>query len=253
MQFMKKLLLIFVSSALLCVQIAAQEQEILEGLQEEDTVIPIKINQNAEFLFGINSLQGYEPAPVSFAFGYNIFAKRFSAFAGTKLEQGDTQITLDATYKFFRTPKVSLGTGILYNLDWFHDFSLSNNFLPQLFVSYSPRSFYTLQFDVDFFLKLRNVFALHNDLSSLINTTMAFSIRNDFYLPKDINLYFEFASIEKFRYMILCAPSFIFGANYSGFKNFDFCFEAAIRYIDFFTLSAHYDDTEIRLGVRYRW
>ena len=249
----KKLFLIFLASALLCAQFAAQEQDYNQGLSDKDTVIPIKFHQNAEFALGFNTMQGYEPSPVSASFYYNIFGNRFSAAAGTKLEKGDTQLTISGSYKFFKHTKVSLGTGIVYNLDWLHDFSLSNNFLPSLFIIYTPNDFYSLKFDADFFFKFRNVFALSDDLSSLINATMAFSLRNEFSLPKDISLYFEFASIERFRYMILCAPSFIFGGRYSAFEHFDLTLEAAIRYIDFFTLSAHYDDTEIRIGASYKW
>ena len=253
MQFCKKLVLIFITTALLCTHLAAKENDYIQGLSDKDSEIPIKFHQNAEFVLGFNTMQGYEPSPVYASFYYNIFGNRFSAAAGTKLEKGDTQLTISGSYKFFKHQKVSLGTGIVYNLDWLHDFSLSNNFLPSLFIIFTPNDFYSLKFDADFFFKVRNVFALSDDLSSLVNATMAFSIRNEFTLPKDILLYFEFASIERFRYMILCAPSFIFGGSYSAFKNFDLTLEAAIRYIDFFTLSAHYDDTEIRIGASYKW
>ena len=248
---MKRAAFIFVLFFIFAFGVSAQEYE--QGLSDSDSVLPIKFSQTAEASLGFNTMQGYEPSPVFFSAFYNIFGNRFAAGAGTRLEKGDLQLTLNASYKFFKHPKVSLGTGITYNLNWLQDFSISNNFLPGLYFTCSPVSFYTLEIDVDFFLKVRKVFALHDDLSSLINTTMAFSLRNDFYLPEDISLYFEFASIEQFRYMILCAPSFIIGTKYSGFENLDLWLEASIRYIDFFTLSAHYDDTEIRLGVKYRW
>lgn len=250
MQASKKLLLIIIFSFLL-IKLSAQGQE--QGITDHDTLIPIKFNQNVEFDIGINTMQGYEPGPVSFMGNYNIFGNRFSASAGIKLLTGDTQFTLIGSYKFFKHPKISLGTGIIYNFDWLHDFSISNNFLPELYLNWKPCRFYSLNFNAAFFLKLRNVFALHDDLSYLINTTMAFSLHNDFYLPHDIQLYFEFASIERFRYMILCAPSFIFGAKYSVTEKLDLSLEAAIRYIDFFTLSAHYEDTSINVGVKYQW
>ena len=120
-------------------------------------------------------------------------------------------------------------------------------------MEWKPKPFYALEMNIDFFLKLRNVFVLNDDLSSLVNATMAFYFHNDFFLPQDINLYFEFASIEPFRYMILCAPSFIFGAKKDIGDNLEVGLEVLIRYIDFFTLSAHYDDMEFHVGVGYKW
>ena len=235
----KKIFLYIMISALLCTSLFAQEQE--------------SIKSSADCAIGFNSMQGYEPSPFCIFGNYNVLGKRFEAGAGLKLEKGDTQFTLNGSYRFFKTPQVSLGTGIIYNFDWLHDVSISNNFLPGFYLWWNPCSFYSLQMNIDFFLKLRGVFALHDDLSYLINATMAFCFHNDFYLPHNINLYFEFASIERFRYMILCAPSFIFGGRYAIKDNLDISLEAAIRYIDFFTLSAHYEDTAINLGVRYKW
>ncbi len=248
---MKRIAFVFALFLIFAFDVVAQEYE--QGLSDSDSVIPIKFYQTAEASLGFNTMQGYEPSPVYFSAFYNIVGNRFAAGGGTRLEKGDLQLTLNASYKFFKREKVSLGTGIIYNLNWLQDFSISNNFLPGFYFTYSPCSFYSLELDADFFFKVRKVFALHNDLSSLINTTLAFSLRNDFYLPDNFLLYFDFASIEQFRYMILCAPSFIFGGQYSGFENLELWLEAAVHYIDFFTLSAHYDDTEIRLGVRYKW
>ena len=146
-----------------------------------------------------------------------------------------------------------MGTGVIYNFNWLHNVSISNNFLPGFYLKWKPTPFYALDMNIDFFLKLRNVFALNDDLASLVNTTLAFSFHNDFYLPNNINLYFEFASIEPFRHMILCAPSFIFGASYPVMDNLEIGIEASIHYIDFFTISAHYEDIEFSLEAVYRW
>ena len=141
----------------------------------------------------------------------------------------------------------------IYNLNLFYKYSISSNFLPGFYLTWRPCPFYSLNLDIDLFLKIRSVFALQEVLPNLLNTTMAFRFRNDFYLPKNINLYLEIASIEKFRYMILCAPSFVLGGNFSINQSFDVVAEVAVHYIDFFTLSANYEDTEFRAGVRFKW
>ena len=209
--------------------------------------------QSIEGLIGVNTMQGFDPSPVSFSFLYDIHSKRFDAEGGLKVGSGDFDFTSQASYRFLRKDNITLGTGIIYNLNWFYDYSLTHNFLPGFYVTWKPTPFYSLSFDIDLFLKVRRVFALHEDLPNLLNTTIAFEFRNDFYIPGGVNLYFEVSSIEKFRYMIFCAPSIIFGGNFSTPYKFDIVAEAVVHYISLFTLSAYYEDTEFRLGARYKW
>lgn len=222
-------------------------------IPEEDSEIPISFKQNVEVCARFNTLQDYEPSLFSASGIYNIWGRRFSASGGFFLQKGDTQLTLTATYKFFKHPKISLATGVIYNLNWLHDFSLTNTFLPCFYLEWQPKNFYTLEFSFDFMFKLRRLFVFGANYSPLINTTVAVYIKNIFDLPKNFRLYINFASFEYFRYMIFCAPSFIFGLEYKINESFDLAFETSIRYIDFFTLSAHYEDTDFRLGVRYKW
>ena len=204
-------------------------------------------------LINFNTQQGFDPSTVSVTALYDIHSRRFDAEAGLNIGTGAFDFTTQASYRFLRKDKVTLGTGIIYNLNWFYNYSLSSNFLPGFYVTWKPVSFYSLNFNIDYFLKIRTLFALSNTYQNLLNSTVAFRFRNDFYLPYNINLYFELSSIEKFRYMILCAPSIIFGGTWATNYNFDIIAELAVHYIDFFTLSANYEDTEFRLGVKYKW
>ena len=226
---------------------------IAQPIPEENSSLPIKFQQNAQVLARFNTLQDFEPSLFSISGVYNIWGRRFTASGGLFLQKGDTQLTLDGSYKFFKHDIISIATGVVYNLNWLHDISLTNNFLPYFHVEYKPVSFYTLELNVDFLFKLRRLFVFSHSEHPLINTTIAVSIKNTFYLPDDIKMYIEFASMEKFRYMFFCAPSFILGAEYELDEKIDLCFEIAVRYIDFFTLSAHYADSDIRMGARYKW
>lgn len=209
--------------------------------------------QNAEFFTRFNTMQDFEPSFFAASGIYNIWGRRFSASGGLLLQKGDSQLTLQASYKFFKHEKLSLATGAIYNLNWLHNYSLSNNFLPYFMLEWKPLSLYTLEVSFDYMLKLRRLFVLSRNHHPLINSTIAFSIKNTFNINEDIKLYFEAASFEKFRYMMFCAPSFIFGGHYLLNQNLTLEFETAIHYIDFFTLSAHYADSDIRLGVKYKW
>ena len=224
-----------------------------QAIPEANTEIPIKYEQSAQIIAGFNTLQDYQPSCFSFTGSYNIWGKRFRAYGGLFLESGDYQITLKASYNFFKRENISLATGVIYNLDWLQGISLANNFLPCLSFEWKPFSFYTLKTDLAFMFKLRRVFVFGSNAPSLINATMAAVIKNTFNLPYDIKVYLEFASIENFRYMVFCAPSFILGAEYKLNDKIELGLEAAVRYIDFFTLSAHYSDSDIRLGVKYQW
>ncbi|MBO4533676.1 MAG: hypothetical protein J5726_08290 [Treponema sp.] len=226
---------------------------IAQPIPQEDSMLPIKYQQNAQVFARFNTLQDFEPSVFAFSGVYNIWGRRFAASAGLFLQNGDTQLTLDGSYKFFKHDIISIATGVVYNLNWLHDISLTNNFLPYFNLEYKPVSFYTLDLNVDFLFKLRRLFVLSGSGHPLINASIAVSIKNTFTLPENFKIYIECASIEQFRYMIFCAPSFIFGAEYELDEKFDLCFELAVRYIDFFTLSAHYADSDIRLGARYKW
>ena len=204
-------------------------------------------------LINFNTQQGFDPSTVSVTALYDIHSRRFDAEAGLNIGTGAFDFTSQTSYRFLRKDKVTLGTGIIYNLNWFYDYSLTHNFLPGFYVTWRPASFQSLSFDLDLVLKVRRVFALHDDLPNLLNTTVAFEFRNDFYIPNGINLFIEVSSIEKFRYMIFCAPSIIVGASFSTKYNFDIIAEGVIHYISLFTLSAYYEDTEFRLGVKYKW
>ena len=224
-----------------------------QAIQEENTKLPIKFEQSTEVFAGFNTLQDYEPSLFSASGKYDIWGPRFAASGGLFLEMGDTQVTLSATYKFFKHEKISLATGIIYNLNWLHEFSLTHNFLPCFYLEWTPVPFYTLELSCDLLFKLRYLFVFGLNSHPLTNITMAAYIKSTFRLPKDFLLYVTLSSIEYFRYMIFCAPSFIIGLEYTINDSFDVGLETAIRYIDFFTLSSHYADADIRLGVRYKW
>ena len=249
----RRYFILFILSVFFCCNVNAKDKQNKDEIDSDENIIPTVISQGAQLDLIFNTMQGYEPGLFAVSGIYDVKGKRFSALTGLKVEGGDTQLTFSGSYTFFRRNKVSLGTGVIYNLNWLHNISLSNNFLPGVYLEWKPKPFYALEMNIDFFLKLRNVFVLNDDLSSLVNATMAFYFHNDFFLPHDINLYFEFSSIEPFRYMILCAPSFIFGAKKDIGDNLELGLEVLIRYIDFFTLSAHYDDMEFHVGVGYKW
>ena len=221
--------------------------------ENNDSAPQKQIQQNVEVFARFNTMQGYEPSFFSATGVYNILGPKFSASGGLFLQKGDTQLTISAKYKFHHTQKLSLGTGVTYNMNVLHNYSISNNFLPGFYLEWQPTSFYKLDFTLDFLVKFRSLFVFSKYARPLVNTTMGGNLKNTFYLPKDITLYIEFASIEDFRYMIFCAPSFIFGSEFAINDRFDVGVEAAVHYIDFFTLSAHYEDTDFRLGVRYKW
>lgn len=224
-----------------------------QAIEEDNSVLPVKFQQNIELFARFNTLQDYEPSLFSASAVYNLFGERFSTSGGIFLQKGDTQFTASAKYKFFKQEKFSLGTGVVYNFNWLHDYSITNNFLPGFYLEWQPKPFYRLDVDIDFLFKFRSLFVFSRFSRPLVNTTVGCAIKNTFYLPKDISLYLEFASIEEFRYMIFCAPSFIVGSQFKITEKLDAGVEVVVHYIDFFTLSAHYEDTDFRLGVKYKW
>ena len=76
-----------------------------------------KYEQSVLGFIGLNTRQGFEPSPVYFSGLYDIHSKRFDAEGGLKIGSGSLDFTTQGSYRFLRKDKITLGTGIIYNLN----------------------------------------------------------------------------------------------------------------------------------------
>ncbi|MCR4953896.1 MAG: hypothetical protein K6A43_07460 [Treponema sp.] len=209
--------------------------------------------QSTEAMLSLNTMEGFSSAHWIFSSVYNFQTSDFFACAGIEGKYGKFQLTMDALYWFFNHPSLKLGANFNYNFALFAKYSTCNNFLPGVVLEWVPEKWLTIDFNAAYFLKLRNIFAMSDTHPVFYNNSVAFILRSTFSLPKNFTLSMQFASIEPFHYMLFCAPSFTLGIMYSTKQNYDIFVNATVRYIDFFTNSSHYEESQYTLGVRYKW
>ena len=84
----------------------------------------------------------------------------------------------------------------------------------------------------------------------LISNTAAAEATFTFTLPFNTDIFFGVSTYEKYRYPIFGATSFYLGTSFTFEKHVYFSLEAVAHYIDFFTLSANFEDAEFKLTTR---
>ena len=209
--------------------------------------------QNAQLSLGLNTLEGFSSAQWIFDAAYNIYNDNFSANCGFEAKYGNFQFTFKPLFWFFKMQKFKIGANIIYNLDFYQNISVTSNILLGVDLFWNPIKWYKISFTADYFLKLRTIHAIEAYKPCLVNNTLAFVFSNTFILPKNFSVILELSSIEPFRLLILGAPSFTIGTMYSIKNKIDIIAKATVRYIDFFTISSHYEESLYSLGVRYSW
>jgi len=175
----------------------------------------------------------------------------FSAYSGIQGGKGSFDFVAAGMYWPLRLAKFRLGVGAVYNLNFYSDISMTNNILPGIYIDWRPSDLFYFGFSFKYMLKLRTIYAIADKIPALVNNTVAFGFLFQFNLPHGFGVYLEAASYERYRYMIIGVPSFTAGLTYRMNPSWTFGFEAVVRFIDFFTLSATYDDSEFRLSARY--
>lgn len=196
---------------------------------------------------GINSGSGFEPYTFMAQPYAQIDTKYFQLYTGVQMSGEIFHATTGGVFWPLRLRKMRLGAGMVYHFNYFDDVSLCHDLLFNLHYEVRPTYWLGFKMNAGYFYKARRIFAVSDYVGYIKNNSVDFSIETDFFLPYSITLYTRISSYEMFRYMVFCAPSFSFGITKSLGKRLDLTFETTSRYIDFFTVSARYDDTELRL------
>ena len=208
-------------------------------------------------IFVANTGQGFEPYHLALEAAYTLDTETLSATGAVKAAKGDLQFTAKCIWLPLgintEWMSLKLGAGLIYNFDAYLPYSISNNLLPGAYLHFAPGKHWCLTADISYFFKGRTLFAIADKNPLLVNSTIAFRLRNDFFINEAFGAYLEVSSYELFRYMILCAPSLTLGGTFNTGNSLSFALEATARFTDFFTVSAYYDSTEVRFLVRYEF
>lgn len=170
---------------------------------------------------------------------------------GLQYGPGTIDAMTSAVYWPLRFTHVKVGVGLIYNLEFFSDISMTNNLLPGIYVDYRPCSWFTFDAMTSFFIKARTIYVIADVKPLLMNYSLALGFNFEFKLPYNFGLSLGFNSYEDFRYMVLGAPSFSATLSYTLNESWAFYFSACAHYVDFFTLSSAYEDAEFKLSARF--
>lgn len=198
---------------------------------------------------GLNTGDGYEPYTFMAQPYFMLDTTYFQAYGGVQLADDMLHVTAGTVFWPLRQNRFRLGGGIVYHFNYFDDISLCHDLLFNVHFETRPAYWFGLKMTTGYFFKARKIFAVEKDIGFIRNNSIDVSIETDFFLPYNITLFTRVSSYEMFRYMVFCAPSFTFGVNKALGRRVDFTFETTSRYIDFFTASTRYDDTEMRFIV----
>ncbi len=200
-----------------------------------------------------NSDIGFTPSFLSGYALYSMVNENFEIIAATKASVKDVQLT--GVFIFFPYIKENLKLGVdaSCNIDWYLGISLANHLLAGGVLQWSPCWWYKNNFDFNFMLKERTIFSIADTIPLLWNYSFAISLLHTFFIGNGFYLKHCIATYEMFRHMILCAPTFSFAVGYCLKDKWFLETCLNIRYTDFFTLSAYYEDSEININVRYKF
>lgn len=260
---MKKVVLIsilFFSTLFIGAQNLSEVLDVPDGF-DADLSESVELLNNNDILF-----PSYKALELSIAYNTGTAFETYRGYTNLKFLLEDEKIrmnvgmqygygTFDAmssvVYWPLRFPQVKVGVGLIYNLEFFSNKSMTNNLLPGIYVDYRPCSWFTFDFMASFFIKARTIYAMADATPLLMNYSLAFGFNFGFKFPHNFGLSIGFNSYEDFRYMVLCAPSFSATLSYTLNESWVFYFSACAHYVDFFTLSAAFEDAEFKFNVRY--
>ncbi|MCR5763167.1 MAG: hypothetical protein K6G00_07295 [Treponema sp.] len=195
---------------------------------------------------GMNSGSGFEPYTFMVQPYVQLDTTYFQLYTGVQMSGDIFHATAGGVFWPFRLRRMRFGAGMVYHFSYFDDISLCHDLLFNFHYELRPAYWFGFKMNLGYFHKARRIFAVADYIGYITNKSTDFSFETDFFLPAKITLYTRMSSYEMFRYMVFCAPSFTFGVSKTVGKRLDITFETTSRYIDFFTASARYDDTEMR-------
>lgn len=184
---------------------------------------------------------------------YGFDSQYLSGAAGIQFSDKNIDVSALGVYWILRTSKQDFGVGGVYHFYRMQQVSATNDFLLGVFYNVQPVPWFSLSLNFDYMFKMRSVYAVRKTHPVFANNTIAVFLRTNFYPTERINFFLEVSSYEFFRYMIFCAPSFGTGVSVGLTDNFSLIVSARTRYIDFFTLSAGYDNSEISFAAGYKF
>lgn len=203
--------------------------------------------------FGLNtSGTGFEPYRSQFQQCYDFDSRQMSAFCGVQLAKSCFDFTCNSEFWLLQWSRLRMGPGLRYHLNVFDTIAVSNDFFAGLYLDWRPALWFGFSANTQYFFRGRTIQAIKNAVPFLVNHSIAFGMQFTAYLPYQFSLYLQFNSYEQFRYNVLCAPSLIVGVRYQSPFHVILSAEFAARYIDIFTLSGRFDNSELRFTMGYR-
>ncbi|MBR6296721.1 MAG: hypothetical protein IKR40_09640 [Treponema sp.] len=204
-----------------------------------------------EFCAGYNTGAAFETYRFFGSLHFLLDNEKIRFWTGLQYGPGNVDFTNTIVYWPLRFTHVKVGIGLVYNLEFFSDISMTNNLLPGIYVDYRPCSWFSFDASTSFFIKARTIYAIADTVPLLMNYSAALGLNFNFYLPYNFGLSLGLNSSEDFRYYVLGASSFSATISYTLNQAWSFYFTGTARYVDFFTLSSAYEDAEFKLSVRF--
>jgi hypothetical protein len=176
----------------------------------------------------------------------------FENFCGMQFTNKCTDLTLNSLCSFYKTEKISLGSGVLTHFSFLYDINFEYDILLNFKSIFGKKSsLYNLIFEFDLFYKGSVIYSLPSAHNYLFNTGFGLNVCNKFNLPEQWNILLGFRTWELYKYSATLNFTFYFEFNKTFLEHYEINAGLYFRYLDQNNTTAYFEYPALRAGFVY--
>ena len=162
--------------------------------------------------------------------------------------------TIETVYAPTLWGKLNAGLILINHFNWYFNSYYEYDFLPGLYISYSPVKWFNLKFSGLYQLKTTHVYELTGTSCPWFDSHCpAFSLETNFYPLDWLGISVSLSSYDIYKYFLFFSPivraSFDFKCNEHLFLSIS----GRAQFVDFFTLSANFNNLGGNISAKWRF
>ena len=162
--------------------------------------------------------------------------------------------TVETVYAPTFFGKLNAGLILINHFNWYYQSYYEYDFLPGLYISYSPVDWFNLKFTGLFQLKKTHIWELEGTSCSWFDSHCpAFSLETNFHPLDWLYIDFSLSSYDMYRYFLFFAPIVRLGFGYQCNEHLTLSISAKAQFVDFFTLSANFNNLGGNISAKWRF
>ena len=205
------------------------------GIEREQTLFAELVGVNSHWFDAIVASQSYKDY-----YDVNVFDFTIA---------GETW--LPCAHWYFDTARIALGLGVLYHFQRFTDISSEHDFIIDSCFRYQSKSGTTITFRGGYSWKMTRIDALASNISLLNDRYPTAGMLIDKIFANGLEIYFEHAAHDLFRYPIFCMPEYTLGCAMNLDSGLRFGGEIKLCVTDQYTTAPYLEGLILRMTARF--